>query len=178
MTVDSNVLKLLALDGEDLRIISAHVQDAVMTVGDMRYLKKEKRFVLTMNRFDRQNETESAKNAARKRDHVRRRAVLHFDRVMGVKEKNIKARSPDTVLNLLAVTFNEVNAPAGEVTLVFSGDGAIRLSVECLEARLGDLDAAWSTQHAPDHGRLPELVEEPFEEPTQLERRQQQQQQQ
>ena len=94
-----------------------------------------------------------------------------------MKEKNIKALSPDTVLNLLAVTFNEVNAPAGEVTLVFSGDSAIRLSVECLEARLGDLDAAWSTQHAPDHGRLPELIEEPFDEPTEVPRQRQQQQQ-
>ena len=177
MTIDSNTLKLLAIDGEDLRIISAHVQDAVMTVGELRYLKKEMRFVLTMNRFDRQNETENAKAAAKKRGHIRRRAVLHFDRVLSVKEKNIKALSPDTVLNLLAITFNEVSAPAGEVTLVFSGDSAIRLSVECLEARLGDLDAAWSTQHAPDHGRLPELIEEPFDEPTEVPRQRQQQQQ-
>ena len=136
-------LKLIALDADDIEIISAHVQDAVLKVGDIAYLPKERRFVIAMNRFNWQESRDSSGE--------RRRTVLHFERVEHVRQRNIRRDSRDGVLNLLAVTFEAGSAPAGTVNLIFSGGGAIQLDVECIEARLGDLGSAWETGNRPHH---------------------------
>lgn len=140
-------LKLIALDAEDLAVISAHVQDAVLKVAEIQYLPRERRLLVTMNRFN----WETAENGGRGSDYERRRSILHFDQVTRVRHKNIKADLPDTVLNLLAVEFTEKDAPSGMVTLVFSGDGAVQLDVECIEARLADIGGAWETRKRPTH---------------------------
>ena len=57
----------------------------------------------------------------------------------------------DAVLNLLAVEFNETDAPAGTVTLIFSGGAALRLEVECLECELADLGPTWTAAARPAH---------------------------
>lgn len=136
-------LKLIALDADDLEIISAHVQDAVLKVGDIVYLPNERRLVLAMNRFNWQADKQTSGE--------RRRTVLHFERVESVRQRNIRRDSREAVLNLLAVTFEAGNEPGGTINLVFSGGGAIRLDVECIEARLGDLGAAWETSSRPHH---------------------------
>ena len=56
----------------------------------------------------------------------------------------------DAVLNLLAVEFDETDAPAGAVTLIFSGGAALRLEVECLECELADLGPTWDAKARPD----------------------------
>jgi len=134
-------LKLLALDAEDLQVVSSCCQDAVLKIGEMNYLAGEKRFVLTVNRFVW--EKDKAKE--------RRRAVLHFERVNGVKVQGLNRNDPEMVTSLLAVLFEEGNAPGGTVELVFAGDGAIRLDVECVEAQLADMPAAWEAQSVPNH---------------------------
>jgi hypothetical protein len=136
-------LKLLAFDAEDLAVISAHLQDAVVKLADMTFLPREGRFALVANRFD----WESAATGEKRR----RRTGLHFDRVRGAKRLHIAGSDADTVLNLLAVTFEETDAPGGAVTLVFSDDRAVRLEVECLEAAMSDLGPMWSTEHRPEH---------------------------
>jgi hypothetical protein len=138
-------LKLLALDEEDLAVISAHVQDAVLKVGDLIYLPKERRFLLAMNRFGWE------KADGRRRDYERRRAALSFDRVLSAQVSNIRRDQPDSVLELLAVSFEPTESPAGYVTLVFAGGGAVRLEVECIETRLADLGAVWATAQKPSH---------------------------
>jgi hypothetical protein len=143
------MLKLVALDAEDLKIISAHLQDAVMKIADIEYLPREKRFVLAMNRFV----WEKAGGGFRKRAYERRRAVLHFDRVSSVKVAGIDQRKKDQVLDLLAIRFEAKEEPTGTVELVFAGEGVIRLEVECIEAQLTDLGAAWETRARPEHGR-------------------------
>lgn len=135
-------LKLMALDTEDLDIISATTQDAVIRVGDMGYAKADQRFALLMNRFAWE---ESSKVAQRKR------AALHFDRVRDVKVSGIDTNAVDGVLELLAIRFTQTDDPAGHVDLDFAGGGTIRLSVECLEARLQDLGAAWAAKATPAH---------------------------
>lgn len=145
-------LKLLALDEEDLSIVSAHVQDAVMKVGDLSYLPKEKRFALAINRFI----WEKADNG--RKTHERRRAALVFDRVTGVSSTCLRRDRPDAVLNLLAVQFEETDAPGGNVLLVFAGGAVVRLAVECIETRLADLGAAWATRARPEH----DLAAEPM----------------
>lgn len=135
-------LKLLALDSEDLDVISATTQDAVVRVGDMGFAKGDGRFALLMNRFAWEEGGKTRK---------RKRAALHFDRVNDVKVSGIDTNSVEGVVELLAVRFTEGDAPAGTVDLDFAGGGTIRLSVECLEARLQDLGAAWAARATPEH---------------------------
>jgi hypothetical protein len=139
-------LKLAAFDEEDLAVISAHVQDAVLKVGDMVYLPREKRFAIAMNRFI----WETAETGRRK-SVERRRAALSFDRVLKARLSNIDRDRPDAVLELLAVSFDADDTPAGKVTLIFAGGGAVQLEVEVIEARLADLGTAWATQAKPSH---------------------------
>jgi hypothetical protein len=143
---DSERLKLVAFDEEDLAVISACVQDAVLKVGDLVYLPKERRFALGMNRFI----WEKAADGSRK-DYERRRAALTFDRVLSVKTSNIRRDRPDAVLELLACSFEATDAPAGVITIVFAGGCAVRLEVEVIETRLADLGAAWATRARPSH---------------------------
>lgn len=137
-------LKLLALDGDDLAVISAHVQDAVVRVADMGFARADGRFALLLNRYDWESGT--ARNKG-----LRKRAALHFDRVLSVASAGIDTNARDGVLELLAVSFNEADTPAGTVELAFAGGGTVRLEVECLEARLQDLGAAWSARAQPRH---------------------------
>lgn len=140
-------LKLVALDAEDLEVVSAHVQDAVLKVGDLKYLKKEQRFVLALNRFVWEREAGSGRRSS----YERRRSVLHFERVRAARASRIRRDDPDAVLELLAAQFEERDPPSGVVTLTFAGGGALELEVECLEARLADLGPAWATTAKPSH---------------------------
>jgi hypothetical protein len=142
-----DLLKLVALDKDDIAVISAHLQDAVVKVGDIVWQPADKRFVLAANRFD----WEAAQNSGS--DFRRRRTALRFDRVLGVKCRNISPKDPATVLNLLAVEFSEDDCPSGTVTLMFSGGAALRLEVECLEVEFADLGPVWPTSACPEHLR-------------------------
>ncbi|QTL06316.1 DUF2948 family protein [Aquabacter sp. L1I39] len=137
-------LKLLALDMEDLAVISAHLQDAVVKVKDMGYLPSSQRFALLLNRFDWDSKETASQN-------VRRRAGLHFERVSAAKVRGLDLKNGEAVLNLLAITFLPEDEPSGTIALTFSGGTEIRLSVECIEARLGDLGPAWGCSKAPAH---------------------------
>jgi hypothetical protein len=140
-------LKLAAVDEEDLAVLSAHVQDAVLKVADLVYLPKERRFAVAMNRFT----WETADDGGRSHGFERRRAALSFDRVLDVKSSRVDRARPDAVLELLALEFVPTDNPAGTLTLIFAGGGAIRLTVECIEARLADLGTAWATNSKPSH---------------------------
>lgn len=139
-------LKLVALDEEDLKIISAHVQDAVLKVGDMSYDAKGQHFVMAMNRF-----AWEVKPRWFRRRHERRRSLVHFARVLSVKSAGIDLARKEDVLSLLAIRFDATDAPAGIVEIDFSGGSTIRLEVECIEGRLSDLGAAWETKARPVH---------------------------
>jgi hypothetical protein len=140
-------LKLAALDEEDLKVISAHVQDALMQIGDIDYSPARKWFLVPMNRFVR-----GGKRSFLRRQYERRRSVLHFEHVLSVRSTGIDRRNIKDVLSLLAVRFIPGEAPAGTIELVFAGDAAIRLEVELIEARLADLGPAWATSSRPFHG--------------------------
>jgi len=137
-------LKLIALDPEDLEIISAHVQDAVVRVGDMGYARRDRRFAMLMNRFAWEDEKPRGKS-------LRKRAALHFDAVQSVRSAGFDTNAHDGVLELLAITFESLDGPAGIVELSFAGGASVRLEVECLEARLSDLGAAWAAKLKPQH---------------------------
>lgn len=138
-------LKLLALDEEDLQVVSSQLQDAVVRVGDMTYLPSQHRFAAVVNRFDWQS-------AVGEDNRYRRlRTALRFDRVLGARHKGLAPANKDRVLSLLAIGFEEGEAPSGRVVLYFSGDATVQLDVECIEAEMRDLGLAWRTQNRPEH---------------------------
>lgn len=147
-------LKLIAFDVEDLNVVSAHLQDAVVRVGDMALLPRDKRFAAVLSRFDWARlivgETGSANS-----DHelARLRTALRFERVLAARTTSIDHSRPDDVLALLAVSFEGrgPDDPSGTVTLTFSGKAAVQLDVECLEAELKDLGPGWAAASCPVH---------------------------
>ncbi|WP_062016276.1 DUF2948 family protein [Aureimonas sp. AU4] len=147
-----DLLRLMALDDEDLAILSAHAQDGVARLGDLVYLPAEKQFAVGFNRFRWERATARRRWFGRPVAFERRRSALHFDRVLAVRRQNLPA-DPDAVLALLAIRWHPGAAPSGTVELVFAGQGAIRLDVECIEAQLADLGPAWDTLARPDHDR-------------------------
>jgi hypothetical protein len=141
-----DLLKLVALDGDDMEVVSTHLQDAVVKAADIHWRPAENRVVVGLNRFDWE-----AASCAATPEFRRRRAALRFDRVLSCKCRNLDCVQKDQVLNLLAVEFNAKDEPAGTVILTFSGGGALRLDVECLEVELADLGPCWTTDCCPEH---------------------------
>lgn len=156
-------LRLIARDAEDLRVISALVQDAVLSGADLRYDRARRRFSLLLNRF-RWEDRVQAQAAGRRFERVR--CVLDFSDVTGVVHQGV-TREAGIVLSLLALDYQpetpakpeipgESGEPAGpgRVTLTFAGDGALALSVECLEVELSDVTRPYAAPSgkAPGHG--------------------------
>lgn len=138
-------LRLSAEDAADLEVISACLQDAVLQVRDLAFLPHARRFALVVNRF----RWEAV--GGRRRTQERVRAGLHFENVLKASAKKIAQDRPEGVLNLLAIGFEETDAPSGIVTLTFSGGAEIRLEVEALDAHLSDLGLVWETPNLPRH---------------------------
>ncbi|HVB90372.1 MAG TPA: DUF2948 family protein [Beijerinckiaceae bacterium] len=136
-------LRLLAVDGEDLDVISAHLQDALVRLGEMAYFPSAQRFALVADRFDW-----CAAAAGRME---RCRAGLHFDRVLRVRRSGFAQEDPGALLNLLSIAFEPSDPPAGSIYLTFSGGGALRLEVECVEAQMRDIGPRWATRRKPGH---------------------------
>lgn len=144
MSTDS--LKLMALDTDDLAVVSAHMQDAVFKVGDMTFSPKGGHFTLVANRFVWE------KARGKRKSYERRRAVLHFKRVGAVRSTGIDRNRADDVQSLLAVRYSaNGEGPDGRIELVLSGGGMIVLDVECVEAQLSDTGGAWQASALPRH---------------------------
>jgi hypothetical protein len=139
-----DMLKLVALDTDDLAVVSTHVQDSIVKVDDILWRPAEKRVVVVVNRFDWENAQSGAQ-------YRRRLAALRFERVNAFKARNVAPSDTDRVLNLLTVEFAAADAPAGRVTFIFSGGAALQLEVECLECELADLGPVWATAACPAH---------------------------
>lgn len=159
-------LKLRARDAEDLRVISAFLQDALVPLSDVAYQQKEKRFVFVANRFcwedrgldwqadggatgaDEQADDEDAgfADAEPAPRYARVNCGLRFDQVTKVQTRGIDLRRRDQILSLLSV-----EADAGAVVLRFSDDGAIRLQVRAIDCHLEDVGEPWPTRWRPRH---------------------------
>jgi Protein of unknown function (DUF2948) len=129
----ANQLKLIALDADDLAVISAHVQDARVQASDIIWRQDEKRLVVGMSRLDWE-QTLSGEAASR-----RLIAALRFDRVLACKSRNIDLETPEATLELVGIEFYPTDPPGGSALLMFNDGGALRLDVECLECELTDL---------------------------------------
>lgn len=138
-----DLLKLLAFDEDDLGVLSAAFQDAIVRVGDMAFLPRERQFAFAAARFDWV--------AAARGRRERCWAGMHFDCVRTVAHIGVPQAAPDTLLNLLAVQFTPAEPPSGAILLTFSGDISVRLEVECIDAHMRDLGPRWRTRALPGH---------------------------
>ena len=138
---DAQLLRLLAIDQEDLSVLSAHMQDALVRVGDIAFVPGAHRFALLAARFDWCACMEAGRCE-------RARTGLHFDYVKHVSRSGFEQHDPEVLLNVLSITFEEKDAPAGIVVINFSAGAALRLEVECLEAHMGD---RWQAKATPAH---------------------------
>ncbi len=165
-------LKLIALDAEDLNVVSAHLQDAVGRIGDIAYERSAHRFALVLNRFDwttapntgvpnvgrkeRSNRalpdaTTGQQNNSNSKPFERCLSGLRFEGVKSVRSKGIDRSRPNEVLSLLAISYDPGEAPSGTIVLQFAGGPQIALDVDYIEAELRDLGAAWATKNLPQH---------------------------
>ncbi|MDQ1185069.1 DUF2948 family protein [Agrobacterium larrymoorei] len=139
-------LKLMALDGEDLAIISTHMQDSVFKLKDVSFEPRPGQFVLSANRFVWEHGV--------KKNHPpeRCRSGLVLKRVSAVRSSGINRADKEQVHSLLAIRFiQKGEGPDGTIELTLSGGGAIALDVECIEAQLTDVSGAWETESRPFH---------------------------
>ncbi|WP_353472822.1 DUF2948 family protein [Salipiger sp. H15] len=143
----SQPLNLGAMDPEDLQVLSALAQDAVLTVADVAFEKRHQRLALLVNRLRREDGV-----------HVsppeRVRCLLVVENVLKVAAQGISRDERDTVLSLLSVAFEPGEDGTGIVELTFAGDGALRAEVEALELRLKDVTRPYRaiSGQVPDHG--------------------------
>lgn len=136
--------RLIAFDDDDLAIVSAHVHDARVRVGDIVWRRADRRLVLGIERIDWENAPEAASETPRTV------SALRFDRVLACRSCNIDRDRLDATFDLLAVEFTETDAPGGTVTLLLAPPSsagtaepaAIQLDVECIECQLVDLGKA------------------------------------
>ncbi len=140
----SGPLRLVAFDAEDLDVMSTNLQDALVRVAGMTYQPAQRRFALLASRFDWL--------AAQAGAPQRCESGLHFDYVLATAYQGFNPAEGERLLNLLHISFEETDPPGGYVILTFSGDAAIRLRVECLDAQMSDLGARWKTRRKPGHG--------------------------
>jgi DNA-binding protein YbaB len=133
-------LRLLAQDADDLAILSAAMQDAVAKVGDITYEAKARRLTIAFNRYCW--ETDGG---------ARVRSGLQLGGVLNVQARKIRRNARSAVLEVLAVTFDEGEAPGGIVTISCAGGGDLRAVVECVDAVLADISEPWPTPRAPSH---------------------------
>ena len=146
---DTPAIKIAALDEEDLAVISAHLQDAVLPVGDLRWIKTAGKLSIVANRYVHFGNKAGTGE--------RRLCGLQISRVRHVSARNIIMSDKTAIVSLLAMTFVPgAEAPEGIIELSFAGGGAARIEVECIEVAMADLSAAWPARARPDHDAGPE----------------------
>ena len=142
-------LKLIARTEEDLRVVSAHLQDSIVNIADIANLQKNKIFLMQLNRFMWED---VEKGVFRKNKRIR--TILKFENVMSVLSKNINQLKNDKFLDFLAIETNITPDNNYEMKIIFAGDSIIRIISEVIEVTLDDQGEAWDTKNKPKHKSL------------------------
>ncbi|MBO9122635.1 MULTISPECIES: DUF2948 family protein [unclassified Rhizobium] len=139
-------LKLVALDSEDLAVVSAHTQDSVFKVADLSWSPRDHQFSIAANRFVWEEV------GAKRKGFERRRAAIVFKRVLAVRSVGINQKNREDVLSLLAIRFEQKGeGPEGTIQIDLAAGATIALDVECIEVQLADIGGAWETASKPRH---------------------------
>lgn len=144
-------LRLLAQEASDVPVLSALVQDAVLTAGDMSYDRRRRRFAALVNRFRWEDRDEAAREG---RPFERVRSLLAVEDVLAAKVMGIDPGQKDEILSILSLAWEPGEDGTGRLILILAGDGAVALEVEALDARLEDVTRPYiaPSRHVPDHG--------------------------
>ena len=142
-------LKLIARTDEDLRIISAHLQDSIASIENIANLKKNKIYLMQLNRFMWED---VEKGVFRKNKRIR--TVLKFDNIISVFSKNISAKKDKTFLDFLTIESNILPDKSYEIKLIFSGDSVIKIKAEVIDVTLDDQGSPWESKTQPKHDFL------------------------
>lgn len=139
-------LKLIAKTEKDLRVVSAHLQDSIASMSDIANLKRNKIFLMQLNRFMWED---VEKGVFRKNKRIR--TVLKFENVLNVLSKNIDQGEKDKFLDFLTIETNITPDNNYEMKIIFAGDSIIRIISEAIEVTLDDQGEAWDTKNKPKH---------------------------
>ena len=144
--METKNLKLIAKSEEDLRIVSAHLQDAITNISDIANLQKNKIFLMQLNRFMWED---VEKGVFRKNKRIR--TILKFENVIKVHAKNINQFKNKKFLDFLTIESNQMIDNNYEMKIVFAGDSIIKIIAEVIEVTLDDQGDAWDTKNIPKH---------------------------
>lgn len=144
-------VKLKAEDAADLEVMAAHLQDAILRVGDMVWLARQRRFAGVATRFCWEHVDVAKGRPKEGKSFYRTRAGLHFDNVLSVKARGFDQNDAEAYLVLLGITFEPGDDGTGTLKLAFGGGAELALEVECLEASMSDQSAPWPTDQLPAH---------------------------
>ena len=142
-------LKLLASSDKDLRVIAAHLQDAIVSIKDIANLKKNRIFLIQLNRFMWED---VEKGVFRKNKRIR--TVIKFDNVINVSSKNININHDKLFLDFLTIESNLLADKSYEIQLIFSGDAVIKIKTEVIDVTLDDQGYPWESKTQPKHDFL------------------------
>ena len=142
-------LKLSATSDEDLRVIAAHLQDSIVSVKDIASLKKNRIFLIQLNRFMWED---VEKGVFRKNKRIR--TFLKFDNVISVLSKNINIKDATSFLDFLTIESSLLPDKSYEIKLIFSGDSVIKINAEVIDVTLDDQGSSWESKTQPKHDFL------------------------
>ena len=142
-------LKLIAKTVEDLRVVSAYLQDAIVNINDIANLKKNKILLLQLNRFMWED---VEKGLLRKNKRIR--TILKFENVIKVKSRNINLARKDKFLDFLTIETNQMTDNNYEMKILFAGDSILKVTAEVIEVTLDDQGEAWDTKNKPKHKEI------------------------
>ena len=143
---EKSVIKIIGNNIEDLKIISTYIQDSLVTVGDIVFLKKNRIFIMLINRFMWENVKKHSKDLKK-----RIRCAIKFEEVLKVKSKEINQKNKNKFLECLAIKCNEIRNNNYEIRIFFSGNSIITLISETIEVVMHDIGKAWNVKHIPEH---------------------------
>jgi hypothetical protein len=139
-------LKLLATSDKDLRVVSAHLQDAIVYTKDIANLKRNRIFLIQLNRFMWED---VEKGVFRKNKRIR--TILKFDNVLSIASKNIDLEKKDNFLDFLTIESNLLPDKSYGIKLIFSGDSIIKINAEIIDVTLDDQGMPWESKTVPKH---------------------------
>lgn len=139
-------LRVRAEDHEDLTVIAAYLQDAVVPVSEMSFEAEDHRFVMVAGRFRWEIAPDGKPRQGQDTPFERVHTGIRFEGVKSVRTRGIDRRDRSLILNLLSIAYGD-----GAVDLVFAGESTIRLDVDSLSCHVEDLGTPWPTVFFPSH---------------------------
>ena len=147
MSMDEKInLKLLGKNQEDLKVISAYLQDSILIVKDIVFLKQNRTFVMIVNRFMWEDIEKGIF-----RQNKRIRCAVKFEEVIKVESKNINQKNRNKPLECLAIKCISIFDEIYKIKIFFAGDSIITIISEVIDVTLDDLGKPWNVKYIPIH---------------------------